>query len=222
MTTDRTIISVEGVSFGYQPERLVFDGFETHIDRGEGLIVYGPVGSGKTTLMNLILGRLRASSGRISVDGMTMTEMSDSDIADVRSHWGIIPEDSVLLSDRTVLDNVQTSAKLSSSSRKVRRRDIDALLRSVRLLSKRKNRPSDLSNGQRKLLQLVMAVARNPLLLLWDDPSIALDGESFDISMDTLRKLHIGGTSILVTTSEPDKFSGLGWREQKILGAEGW
>jgi ABC-type multidrug transport system ATPase subunit len=213
-------LKLSGVRFGYNPERSILDGFNLTIPKGGGVIVSGPVGSGKTTMVNLLIGRLKPQAGEVLVYGKSIGDIPPHDRSRFLSSWGIVLEEDTLLKDRSVRDNIKTAVKLSASRVKPSASEINALLRTVGLIDKRKQRPSELSRGERRLLQLSMACLRNPLFFIWDDPDSGLDETAIEIAMEIISKKHLAGMTLLMTTSRPDCYSDTGWPLVEIGGGD--
>ena len=212
----RELLRLSGVSFGYKPDYLLFHDFSLAMAQGESVIISGQIGSGKTTLVNLIIGRLKPYFGDLFIQGRSMDKLSGSDHAKLLAGWGMILEDNTLLFDRSVWENITTSIRLSATRIRPQRRDIDSLLRLFGLVEKRKRNPATLSKGEQKLVQLIMACVRNPTLLIWDNPDDALDKPAFLKAMDIVRRKHLTGTSVIIATSRPQDYSYLQWRNINI------
>jgi len=211
-------IKLDDVSFAYENSPSVFDDFNLSLQGGDGAIVTGPVGSGKTTLARLIVGSLKPQRGEILISGGSIHKISNSRRAALFSGWGVVSERSSLLEDRSVLDNITAAMKLSTARVGRKRGDIENILRKCRMYSKRKNRPESLSQGEQRILQIMMAIARNPIFLLWDDPDSFLDDERFEFAISEIRRLNLAGSTVILTTSHPDRYDYLNWPTVSIGG----
>ncbi len=220
ISESQTCLEVANVTFHYQPEHEVFSGFGFTLPVGGVMVVGGPVGSGKTTLVRLIAGLLKPDSGEIKVSGKSTSSLNARERAWMLSGWGMILEDSTILNDRTVRDNIMTSVRLSSSRIRPSRNEIDSMLRQFGLVEKATRFPEALSKGEQKLVQLVMACARNPVFLLWDDPDSALDEEHLDIALELIHRKNLAGTTLLITSTHPEKYKEFGGSILNLAGVE--
>lgn len=209
-------IEMRDISFAYENSPPIFEDFNLIVPSGGGVIVTGPVGSGKTTLSNLLTGALKPQKGEILISGASMRRLSYSKRSVLYAGWGVVSERSALLEDRSVLDNITAAMRLSTARVARGRVDIDKILRKCGMYSKRKNRPDTLSQGEQRTLQFMMALARNPLFLLWDDPDSFLDDERFDFAMEEVSRLNLAGSTVLLTTSHPDRYASLKWPETAL------
>ena len=207
----KAYIKFDGVSFAYENSPPIFEDFSLSLAGSDGVIVTGPVGSGKTTLARLIVGSLKPQRGEIFIAGRPINRLSYAGRAILYSGWGIVSERSALLDDRSVLDNITAAMKLSTARVGRKRGDIENILRKCRMYSRRKARPSRLSQGEQRTLQIMMAIARNPIFLLWDDPDSFLDDERFEFAISEIRRLNLAGSTVILTTSHPDRYAHLEW-----------
>jgi ABC-type multidrug transport system ATPase subunit len=212
-------LTLSDIRFGYKPGQPILDGFNLSIPKGNGIIVSGPVGSGKTSLVNLLTGRMKPQAGDVLVDGKSIRGIPQHDRSRLLGSWGVILEEDTLLLDRSVRDNIRTAVKLSAARVKPPNSEINAFLRTVGIIDKRKQNPAELSGGERKLLQLSIACLRNPLLFIWDDPDSGLDESSLTTAMEIVRKKHLAGMTVLMTTSRPERYTETGWSIVEIGSA---
>ncbi len=212
-------LTLSGIRFGYKPEQPILDGFNLAIPRGDGVILSGPVGSGKTSAVNLLIGWLKPQAGEVLVDGKSIRGIPQHDRSRLLGSWGLILEENTLLLDRSVRDNIRTAVRLSAARVKPSSSEVNAFLRTVGLVNKRKQNPSELSGGEQKLLQLSIACLRNPLFLIWDDPDSGLDESGLTTAMEIVRKKHLAGMTVLMTTSRPERYTNTGWSIVEIGSA---
>ncbi len=212
----REYLRLSDVSFCYKHGRPIIDEFALSLSCGDGVIVSGPTGSGKTSIINLILGRLRPLSGKILVMGKTIDDFSSHARAALLRSWGVILRDTTLLPDRSIEKNITTAIRLSAGGARLEPAEIEAAVMRFGFDSKRRWNPLMLSRGERTLLQLVMSYVRNPMLLIWDDPDALLDEAQLNSAMEIVRKRLFAGTAVLITTSQPERYRNLGWQVVSI------
>ncbi len=202
-------LALENISFSYDAHRVIFKEFSLAIQKGTAMLVTGPVGAGKTTLARLICGDLRPKSGKILLKGTGIVRAPRARRADILAHWGVLLEDTYLLDNQSVADNVRLALSLSSARKSSESRTVESVLRQSGIWGNRNQNPSALSKGQRKLLQLAMVDARNPEFILWDDPESNLDERSLRTAIERIKRNHRAGCTLLILTSHPEYFSEL-------------
>ena len=175
-------ISMRGITKTYaqgEAEVRALDGIDLDVRRGELMLLMGPSGSGKTTLLSVMGCILRPSSGRIRLLDRDVTDLTEGQLPRLRlEHIGFVFQGFNLFPTLTAAANVALALKLRGASRKdAMRRAVD-LLEQVGLSDKRDAHPADLSGGQKQRVAIARAIACDPLLLLADEPTAALDTHS--------------------------------------------
>jgi putative ABC transport system ATP-binding protein len=172
---------------------------------GEFVAILGPSGSGKSTLMN-ILGCLdRPSSGSYLLDGRSVAELNDDELAELRSRAiGFVFQSYNLLPRTSALENVATPLLYQGVGRKERLERAQVLLERLGLGDRMRHEPSELSGGQQQRVAIARALVTNPRLLLADEPTGNLDTASGHDVMAILADLHKSGMTVVVITHEPD------------------
>ena len=190
---------------GEVPVTLVQDADVT-IKRGEFVVIRGPSGSGKSSLLYL-LGLLdKPTSGRLLIDGKDTVGFDDDERADVRLRKiGFVFQFHFLLGEFSALDNVRMPMrKLGQLGESAQVERAQALLDSLGLADQAHKRPSQLSGGQRQRVAIARALANDPLLILADEPTGALDTKSSENVRLILRELASReGRSIVAVTHDP-------------------
>src|SRR5437867_11135466 len=157
-------------------EKKVLDGFSLKVDPQERLVIMGQTGSGKSTILRLILGTLRPSAGSIFFKQFEITKLRRRKLQQVRRHIGMVYQYSALLSSRNVRDNVALPLEeLTDKSRKEIDKIVDEKLDLVGLKDAKHLMPSELSGGMRKRVGLARALVMEPELILFDEPTQGLD-----------------------------------------------
>jgi putative ABC transport system ATP-binding protein len=180
-------------------------GVSVAIDRGEFVAVMGSSGSGKSTLMNL-LGCLDApSSGTYHLAGQDVLRLSSNKLAAVRNtSIGFVFQQFNLLARATALENVELPLVYAGLGRRERRRRARKALAHVGLSEREHHRPSQLSGGQQQRVAIARALVNQPLLLLADEPTGALDSVTSDEIMAALVRLNEGGLTVIVVTHDAE------------------
>ena len=190
-------IQLQEVSLSYQAntgsELLALDRIDLDVHPGEFLCIVGPSGCGKSTLLHLIAGLQKPTSGRIAMDGDSVTAPGTDRILIFQEH-GLFPW-------LTVGQNVEFGMKMKGLSKAEREDRTRHYLRLVHLSQFKDSRPHQLSGGMRQRVALARALATEPDVLLMDEPFAALDAQTRDMLHDELEKIwaETGRTIIFVT-----------------------
>jgi len=175
------------------------------VERGEYLAIMGPSGSGKTTLMNLIGCLDVPTSGTYELDGRSLSDLTDDDLAEIRNrHIGFVFQSFHLLPKMTALDNVALPLLYADVPLKERRQRAAEALKAVGLEERIHFLPNQLSGGQCQRVAIARAMVTKPDLLLADEPTGALDTKSGNQIMEIFRELSEGGMTIIMITHEPN------------------
>ena len=167
------------------------------IEKGELVVFVGPSGAGKTTLLNILGGMDTLSTGRVILDGREISALSKKELTEYRRHdVGFVFQFYNLIGNLTALENVELANQICKNPL-----DAEEILREVGLEERKKNFPSQLSGGEQQRVAIARALAKNPKLLLCDEPTGALDYQTgkaiLQLLQDTGRKT--GMTVIIIT-----------------------
>lgn len=190
------------------------DGVSLTVVRGEFVAIMGPSGSGKSTAMNMIGCLDKPTRGTYRLDGFDVATLSDGELADLRNtKIGFVFQQFNLLARTTAVENVELPMLYAGvPSRDRRRRAIEALER-VGLGARLHNRPNELSGGQQQRVSIARALVNNPVLLLADEPTGALDSHTTEEILQLFEELHTQGNTVVLVTHEAE----VGKRAKRIV-----
>jgi len=199
------VVDIAGLSKSYRRggERVqVLNDINLRLVRGDFVALMGPSGSGKSTLLNLIAGIDRPDSGRLAVDGIDITSMSERELARWRAdHVGFIFQFYNLMPVLTAFENVELPLLLTALSKSERHAHVTLVLELVGLSDRARHYPSQLSGGQQQRVAIARALVSDPTLIVADEPTGDLDRASARDILDVLESLNakLGKTIIMVT-----------------------
>jgi putative ABC transport system ATP-binding protein len=175
------------------------------IEEGEYCAIMGPSGSGKSTAMNIIGCLDRPTSGHYYLDKMDVATLPDDQLAQMRNRkLGFVFQQFHLLPQSTAMENVMLPLVYAGMPSKERQERAAEALERVGLTNRRNNRPNQLSGGQQQRVAIARAIVGEPVLLLADEPTGALDTKTTQEVMDIFTELNEGGITIVMVTHEPD------------------
>ena len=202
------VASLEKVSKIYGKDNLIvkaLDEVSLDIFQGDYLAVMGASGSGKSTAMN-ILGCLdRPSDGKYKLNGNSVENLSDNELASLRNQkLGFVFQQFHLLSDATALENVMLPMIYAGVDSKLREKKAIDALKKVGLGERIGNKPNQLSGGQQQRVAIARAIINKPSLLLADEPTGALDSKTTEDVLDLFDNLHNSGITLVLVTHEDE------------------
>ena len=171
------------------------------IDEGEFVFLVGASGSGKTTMIKLLTAEVRPTEGRVLVNNYNIGEMKKRQIPYLRRTLGVVFQDFRLLNDRNVYENVAFAQRIVETPVSEIRRNVPAILATVGLAGKYKAKTKQLSGGEQQRVAIARAIAKNPKILLCDEPTGALDYNTGKQVLQILQDMsrQKGATVIIVT-----------------------
>ncbi|NLK36949.1 MAG: cell division ATP-binding protein FtsE [Epulopiscium sp.] len=175
-----------------------------HIDKGEFVFFVGSSGSGKSTMIKLLLKELDPTEGTIVINNMITNEISRGQISKLRRNLGVVFQDFRLLPNKTVYENVAFAMQVIEAPSKQIRRNVPAVLSLVGLAKKARSYPNQLSGGEQQRTALARAIVNNPPILIADEPTGNLDPETAGDIMHLLDDINKRGTTIVMATHAKD------------------
>lgn len=196
-----SLVKITDINFAYD-ERSILNGITMEIPRGQLVAIMGNSGCGKTTLLRLIGGQLKPTSGKLLVDGQSVPDMSHSELYAMRRRMGMLFQFGALFTDISVFDNVAYLMREHTDLPEEMIRDMVLMkLNAVGLRGAHELMPSELSGGMARRVALARAIALDPMLIMYDEPFAGLDPISMGVIGQLIRKLNdaLGATTLLVT-----------------------
>ena len=197
------IVTFENVSRVYRSgdhELKALDGVNLSLEEGKFVVILGPSGAGKSTLLNLLGGLDSPTSGTITVDGRDISTLSDNELAQYRAaKVGFVFQFYNLVPTLTTYENVALVKEIAPNAL-----DPKQMLEEVGLADHIKNFPAELSGGEQQRVSIARALAKNPKILLCDEPTGALDSETGVLVLKLLLKMArtYGKTIVIVTHNQ--------------------
>jgi len=196
------VIEFRGVSKVYPGGEVGLDQATFAVERGEFLFMVGQTGSGKSTIMRLLIKELEQSAGTIRVAGKDLGDLDRKRVPYYRRNVGVVWQDFKLLPNRTIYDNVAYALQVTGGSRREIREKVPDILRLTGLSTKLHNYPDQLSGGEQQRVAIARAFVNHPPLMLADEPTGNLDPETSIGIMQLLYRINRTGTTVLVATHD--------------------
>ena len=200
-TVSDNLVEIRDLSFAYN-RSLVLKGIDLTARRGQVIAIMGNSGCGKTTLLRLIGGALKPTSGSLLIDGIDMGRLDEKGLYRLRRRMGMLFQFGALFTDMTVYENVAFVLREHTDLPEEMIRDLVFMkLNAVGLRGAHDLMPSELSGGMARRVALARAIALEPSLILYDEPFAGLDPISLGVTGNLIRRLTdtLGVTSIVVT-----------------------
>ena len=173
-----------------------------HVEKGEMVYITGPSGAGKSTMLKLLYGAERPSSGKMLIGGADVSKMDHRQLPALRRNMGVVFQDFKLLPARTVAQNVAMALEVIAAPDEAIRRRVPAVLNIVGLKGREDDPAGVLSGGEKQRVAIARAIVNDPAILLADEPTGNLDGAMAVEVMEILQAINLRGTTVLVATHD--------------------
>ena len=204
------MIRAEQLTFRYADSKSdALSGLSFHLPKGAFGLIEAGVGAGKSTLIKLLMAREAATGGELEVAGTMLRSVKN--VSAYRRSIGVLSNEIPLINDRTVGENVLLPLELTNETAARKKQRLTETLHRFALDDLRNTMPQALSEGERRRAMLARALIHEPMLLIADEPTLALDPASSQAIWDLLYREHQRGMTILAATSAPPvdaKFEG--------------
>jgi cell division transport system ATP-binding protein len=196
------MISFRNVTKRFGPH-VVLSNLNFEIKPNEFVVLKGASGTGKSTIVALLIGALKPDQGTIEVDNMIVSDMDENTLQLYRRKVGVVYQDYKLLLKKTVFENVAFAMEVCGEPNEEIHQRVPKVLEKVGLLQFQDKFPEQLSGGEMQRLSIARALVHRPRLIIADEPTGNLDEDNVKGIMNLLKKLYEEGVTILVTTHDP-------------------
>lgn len=192
-TITKPLITAQGLHKSYRVGEVTvaaLAGVDLEVHRGEYVAISGPSGCGKSTLLAMLGALDRPTKGKVQIKNVDLSQLDDNGLAEMRARIGFVFQFFNLLPHLTARENVELGLYVINMPHAARRTTAERLLNTVGLSERFDHRPSELSGGEQQRVAIARALARDPDLLLMDEPTGNLDSKSAQSILDLVRDLH--------------------------------
>ena len=212
------MIVFEDVQKIYEPGVTALNGVSFVIEKGEFVFVVGASGSGKSTVIRLLLKEIDATQGRIVVGGRDLARLKRSKVPLLRRNIGCVFQDFKLLPNRTAAENIGYALRVQGEPSSQIRKKVPEVLNLVGLAHKMNSRPEELSGGEQQRVSIARAFVNHPPLLVCDEPTGNLDPDTSVGIMQLLYRISRTGTTILMVTHDREMVDKM---RKRVIALEG-
>ena len=209
------LIRLRGVRVSYG-SRPVLEGLDLAVGKNEHLLVTGPSGAGKTTLIRLLCGALRAERGEVEIDGVRLDGAREGDLRRLRRRLGIVFQDPRLIAGFTLRENLALALEAAGERPERMAPKIERVLARVGLAGRGDAYPPALSGGEQQRAALARALVRDPRVLLADEPTGNLDAACAAAVTALFEDAWIRGATLVIATHDPALAARLGGRVVRL------
>ncbi|MDD4900679.1 MAG: cell division ATP-binding protein FtsE [Patescibacteria group bacterium] len=198
------MIKLENISKIYSPDIKALYKVNLHIKPGEFVSIVGQSGTGKTTLVKLLIGEEKPSQGKIVVGGWDITDIGQAEIPVLRRQIGVVFQDFKLLHRKTLFENVCFALQVCGEPPSKINSIVPQVLKIVGLENKMNRYPLEVSGGEQQRAVIARALVHRPKILLADEPTGNLDSINAEEIIEILQKINKFGTTIVLVTHNRD------------------
>jgi cell division transport system ATP-binding protein len=196
------MVTFDAVTKIYEPDVAALRDVSFSIEKGEFVFIVGASGSGKSTVIRLVLKEIEPTQGKIIVGGRDLARLKRSKVPLLRRNVGCVFQDFKLLPNRTAAENVAYALKVQGENATAIRRKVPEVLNLVGLAHKMSSLPDELSGGEQQRVSIARAFVNHPPLLICDEPTGNLDPDTSVGIMQLLYRINRSGTTILMATHD--------------------
>ena len=190
-----SVVAIDNLVKRYR-ENVAVDHFSLNIEDGEILGLLGPNGSGKTTTINCLLSLLQYDKGDIKIFNKNMAP----DAYDIKSQIGVVMQNVAVIETLNVYENVDFFCGLYIKDKKLRKQYVEEALEFTGLTEYKKYKPKKLSGGLLRRLNIACGIAHKPKLIIFDEPTVAVDPQSRNAILEGIKKMNKDGATIIYTS----------------------
>jgi len=198
------MIEFKQVSKHFPPAISALSDMSFSIERGELVFLSGPSGAGKSTILKMIAGIERPSSGQVLVNGQDIARLNSAALPYFRRNIGLILQDHALLQDRTILDNVMLPLLIGGATRNEALIRANTALEKMSLADKADAFPLALSGGEQQRVAIARAIVNRPQLILADEPTAYLDRDNAKKVMQALQAFQAAGVTCIISSHDEE------------------
>lgn len=192
---ENIVLQLNGLGKRYE-DKVVVDRINLKVKKGEAIGLLGPNGAGKSTIIKMLVGNIKPSSGSMTLFGYD----KEKEMRRARRRIGFVPQDLALYSDLKVWENIELFAGLYGLKGASLKDGIDEVLEMVGLEKERDKLVRNLSEGMKRRLNMACALTHSPEILIFDEPTVAIDPQSRRFILEKIKQIHQKGCTILYTS----------------------
>jgi len=212
------MIRFKNVSKIYKPNTVGVQNVSLHIRPGEFVSIVGQSGTGKTTLVKLLIAEERPSKGQIVIGGWDISHIRGSEVPILRRQIGVVFQDFKLLPKKTVFENVAFALEVCGAPRRKMKKIVPQVLKIVGLEDKARRYPRQLSGGEQQRVVIARSLVHRPKILVADEPTGNLDAINTQEIIDLLKKINEFGTTVVLVSHDREVVNAL---KKRVITLEG-
>ena len=212
------MIRFKNVSRIFKPNTVGVQNVSLHIKPGEFVSIVGQSGTGKTTLVKLLIADERPTKGQIVIGGWDISRIRGSEVPILRRQIGVVFQDFKLLPKKTVFENVAFALEVCGTPRRKIKKIVNQVLKIVGLEDKARRYPRQLSGGEQQRVVIARALVHRPKILVADEPTGNLDSINTQEIIDLLKKINEFGTTVVLVSHDREVINAL---RKRVITLEG-